>query len=261
MADRNDSPPFECVDNSPALPPFYMDQRLYRFDSPLHRGTIVDRPNRFLLRVDFEGSTADVFLANPGVLSTVYAERREVLCTQVVGADRKTDYDAIAIRVDDIDVLVHTPLANDLFESALEQNLLDPFDRYVDYLREPDFPDHGRADFLLASETGDQAYVEVKSCTHVEDGIAKFPDSPTTRGRRHLRSLRAVVDDDTDAHVVFVIQRPDSTTFQPFAEVDPDFAELLEAARAAGVHLHAIEMTFDPPTVRLTETSVPIRFP
>ena len=66
---------------------------------------------------------------------------------------------------------------------------------------------------------GDTAYVEVKSCTHLEDGTAKFPDRQTERDRRHLQSLEKLHSDGYEAHVVFVVQRPDVERFHPYRNV------------------------------------------
>lgn len=237
-----------------------MSAALYRFESALRSGVIRDRPNRFLLEVEFEGTRETVYLSNPGVLSTVYATGREVVCIPAEGEGRKTSFTAVAIRVDDIYVTVHTVLANDLFEAALTSGRLPDFGPVSDVIREPPLPDHGRTDFRLKQPTGD-AYVEVKACTHVEERVGKFPDSPTERGRRHLRGIESVLDSDTTGYVVFVVQRPDVDIVEPFREIDPDFASILAAVSNAGVQLQAFTTTFRPPTVYLQEPSIPVRIP
>lgn len=233
---------------------------LHTFEGELVTGTIVDRPNRFVVRVRFDESPERVFLGDPGALEDVLEPGREILCSPVADPDRSTGYDAIAVHVDDVFVSVRAALANDLFENALEQELVPAFVNYAVRTREPQLPDHGRTDFLLDAPDGQAAYVEVKSCTHVEDGVAKFPDRQTERGRRHLESLRDLHDEGDETHVVFVIQRPDVERFRPYRSVDPDFADLLSSVRSAGVGVHAIATDFDPPHYWLREESVPIEF-
>ena len=46
-----------------------------------------------------------------------------------------------------------------------------------------------RIDFLLTNQENKKMLLEVKGCTLVEDGIAKFPDAPTLRGKKHLEEL------------------------------------------------------------------------
>lgn len=232
-------------------------ERLLRFDGELRRGTVVDRPNRFVVRVRFDGNPEPAFLGDPGALS-VLQPGRDVLCSLVDDPDRSTDYDAIAVDAGGVHVSLRAAFANDLFERALERGALPPFTGYALRRREPPLPDHGRTDFLLDTPTGEPAFVEVKSCTHVEDGVGLFPDRQTERGRRHLRSLRALRRDGVESHVVFVVQRPDASRVKPFREVDPGFADLLAQVREVGVGVHALAIEFDPPDYRLHEPEVPV---
>ena len=45
-------------------------------------------------------------------------------------------------------------------------------------------------DFLLENQSGDPFYLEVKSVTYVQNGVAKFPDAVTRRGLLHLKLLQ-----------------------------------------------------------------------
>ena len=224
----------------------------------LETGTVVDRPNRFVVRVRFDAGPERAFLGDPGALENIVEPGREILCSAVDDPDRATDHDAVAVLVGDEYVSVRTTLANDLFERALACGSLPAFEGYRLRRREPGLPDGGRSDFLLDAPDGDLAYVEVKSCTHVEDGVALFPDRQTERGRRHLRSLERLAGDGYDAHVVFVVQRPDVDRLSPFRAVDPGFADLLGRVAAAGVGVHAIATAFEPPHYRLHDESLPV---
>lgn len=231
---------------------------LLKFEDRLIEGELVERPNRFVLMVRFETTPKRVFLADPGALENVIEPGRPVLCSPADGPDRKTDYDAIAVEMDGIYVSVRAAFANLLFEAAIEQNRLSAFEGYHIRTREPALPDHGRTDFRLEDPDRQTAFVEVKSCTHIENGIAKFPDRQTERGRRHLRSLASIIDKGDQAYVVFVIQRPDAETFEPYRAVDPEFADLLERVSEAGVGLHAMVTAFEPPAYSLVESQIPI---
>lgn len=231
---------------------------LRSLDGDLVRGEIVDRPNRFVVTVAFDGPPERVFLGDPGALENVIEAGRPILCSPANDPDRKTGYDAIAVRAGDIYVSVRAAFANELFRIAISKGLIPPFDGYRILESEPKLPDHGRTDFLLEGPAGDPGWVEVKSCTHVEDGIAKFPDRQTERGRRHLRALETFVEDGDEAHVVFVVQRPDAQVFRPYRTVDSEFADLLARVAEAGVGLHAIVTAFEPPTYWLRSADLPI---
>ena len=239
-----------------------MDDPLLTHEGELRSGTIVDRPNRFVLRVAFDGAVEQVHLGDPGVLPTVLASGNDILCSPVEDADRVTAYDAIAARTDETDVGLRATLANDLFERALERNAL-PWLEVADdasIRREPPLPvpDRGRADFLLESIDGERTYVEVKSCSLARDDVARFPDRSTERGRRQLRSLERLAAEGTDCRVVFVVQRPDVAAFRPLREVDPAFADLLDRVRAAGVDVRAVVTPFEPPHYYLRDVDLPV---
>lgn len=226
-------------------------------DGDLVAGTVVDRPNRFVVRVRFDATPERVFLGDPGALA-VLQPGREVLCSPVDDPERATDYDAIAVDADGVYVSLRAALANDHFAAAVGRGLLPAFEGTTIREREPPLPDHGRADFLVDGLAPKPAYVEVKSCTHVENGVGKFPDRQTERGRRHLRSLRGLAEAGRTAHLVFVVQRPDADRVRPFREVDPGFADLLDEIRAAGVDIHAMSVAFDPPDYRLIDPDLPV---
>ena len=81
--------------------------------------------------------------------------------------------------------------------------------------------------------------LEVKGCTLVEDGLAKFPDAPTLRGTKHLMELSHSLDDGFNAAVLFLIIRDDSLEFTPNKAMDPDFSEALMKAKEKGVLIFA----------------------
>ncbi|MFB6096113.1 MAG: DNA/RNA nuclease SfsA [Haloferacaceae archaeon] len=236
---------------------------LHTVERDLLAGAVIERPNRFVVRVAFDGGASNsdgerVFLGDPGALR-VLQPGATVLCAPAANDDRKTDYDAVAVADGDTWVSLRAAFANDLVEAALARDLLPGFGGYTQRRREPPLPDHGRSDFLLAAPDGTDVYLEVKSCTHVEDGVAKFPDRQTERGRRHLRSLIDLHGDDAACHLLFVVQRPDADALEPFRAVDPEFADLLVEARDAGVGLHAATTRFDPPAYALADPDLPIR--
>jgi sugar fermentation stimulation protein A len=232
--------------------------RLLTVDAELMTGTIIDRPNRFVVRVRFGDTRERVFLGDPGALEGIVEPGYKILCSPVNDSDRSTDYDAIAVFVGDVCVSVRTTLANDLFESGIRGDAISVFDGYKLEEREPSLPDHGRTDFRLITPNNTTAYVEVKSCTCIDNMIAKFPDRQTERGRRHLRSLQKLHNDGYESHIVFVVQRPDVKRFQPYRDVDPEFADLLANVQESGVEVHAIVTAFEPPHYRLQNNDLSI---
>ena len=70
--------------------------------------------------------------------------------------------------------------------------------------------------------------------------MARFPDAPTARGKRHVEELTDRVRRGDAAMVLFVVQRDDARRVGPYRAIDPAFAAALGAARAAGVMLRAV---------------------
>lgn len=219
---------------------------------------LVDRPNRFTLRVKFSRGVERVYFPNPGKLSTVVAPGREVLCEKVKGPQRRTRFNAFAIGLEGFYVTVNSSFANLIFLEALRKGMLEGFEGYSVVAREEELPGYGRIDFVLRTEGGEKAFVEVKSCTHVEGGVAKFPDRPTERGRRHLMGLTRLAKEGKKCHLVFVIQRPDARIFKPFEEVDQEFAVLLKKAVRVGVEARAFTTDFKPPRLYISNPELPI---
>jgi len=92
--------------------------RLLTVDAELMTGTIIDRPNRFVVRVRFGDTRERVFLGDPGALEGIVEPGYKIICSPVNDSDRSTDYDAIAVFVGDVCVSVRTTLANDPFSRA-----------------------------------------------------------------------------------------------------------------------------------------------
>lgn len=230
---------------------------LARLDDRLQVGTVAERPNRFVLSVRFGQVIEPVHLADPGELAFL-TEGTSVYCRPVDDPDRTTRFDAMLADIDGTMVSLRPTLANDLFCAAVDAGALPSFAEAQVVEREPAYPDGGRADArLTVDDERIPWFVEVKSCTHVVGGVGKFPDRPSARARRHLSSLIALARDGARASLVFVVQRPDVERVVPFAEVDPDFADLLGEADDAGVAVNAFSVRIEPPVYRLDTPALP----
>ena len=128
-------------------------------------------------------------------------------------------------------------LPNALVWESWRDGTLPHFEGYPSARREVRYHD-SRLDMLLESPAG-KCYVEVKSVTLVQDGVARFPDAPTDRGRRHVSTLVRAVEEGYRAAAVFVIQRADAVGLSPYDAHDPLFGAALREAVAAGVEAYA----------------------
>lgn len=214
---------------------------------PTIPATFLRRDNRYRLTVAVDGEEVAAHLSDPGRLEELLVPGRTLYLapagalSRAPSAGRKTAYDAVLADYDGVLVSVMPRLANTLLEEALRAGWRPGSageHAYPDLRREAPLG-ASRIDFLLSGPTG-RLWVEAKSCSLVEGGLALFPDAPTARGARHLGELVDAVAAGDGAAVVFVIQRGDARRLAPHRARDPRFAERLAAARRAGVGVHAL---------------------
>jgi sugar fermentation stimulation protein A len=202
----------------------------------LVRGRFIKRDNRFRATVEVDDQIDWAHVPNSGRLQELFTPDRLVWLSRASAAHRKTDYDLKLVDYDGVLVSVDARLPNALFAEALENKQLSEFDYPI--VRQEINYGHSRLDFRLSGPQG-HCWVETKSVTLVKNGQALFPDAPTSRGRKHLHSLIDARRAGDQAAVVFIIQRPDATTFSPHLEADPQFAAALGQAEAADVKIRA----------------------
>jgi sugar fermentation stimulation protein A len=204
---------------------------------PLVAGRFVRRDNRFRVAVRVGREQVAAHLPNSGRLTELLVSGRSCWLTEFDSPHRKTRFDLTLVEFAGRLVSVDARLPNALFAEALAAEELEPFQGYDRCEREVRLGE-SRLDFRLSGPAGVE-WVEVKSVTLVEDGIAHFPDAPTVRGARHVRELVATVRSGEKAAVVFVIQRPDARSFVPHDEADVAFGIVLRDAAEAGVGVYA----------------------
>lgn len=207
-----------------------------RYPSRLIEAKLLERPNRFLGVVDIDGREELCFIPNPGRMHELMVPNAGVYLLEKRGEHRKTRYDMVLVDYGDIMVGVDSRLPNTLLAEAVNAGRLNDFRGYTVERTEPVFHD-SRLDLVL-SDGQERVMVETKSCTLVEDGVALFPDAPTERGGRHMRTLVKALETGRSA-AVFVIQRGDASEFRPNDGTDPEFGEALRRAASMGVETYA----------------------
>ena len=100
--------------------------------------------------------------------------------------------------------------------------------------------------------------VTLNSDLVTEDDAACFPDAATERGRKHLRELMDIVRCGERAAMFYLVQRADGRCFAPADFIDPEYADLLYAAVAAGVEIYPYRADISAQGVDLGE-QLPLR--
>ena len=196
----------------------------------------VSRINRFLGLVVLEGVKVEVFIPNPGRMEELLHPGAIVWIANKKALHRKTVFDLVLVEHDGTLVSVDSRTPNTVLAEAIQAGTTPEFEKYTVERREPSYDD-SRFDLLL-TDGQRKLTLEVKSCTLVEDGVALFPDAPTKRGTRHLKTLIKALHEGRSA-ILFLIQRADANTFQPNEKTDPEFAKALREAAFKGVEVYA----------------------
>ena len=224
---------------------------------PLVEGRFIKRLNRFAALVDVERREYLCHVPNSGRMGELLVPGfRVLLAPAPEGTNRKTSFDLALVDTGDALSSADARLPNKLVAEALLRKRLPQFESYPVARSEQVFGE-SRLDFLLEGPTG-KCYVETKSVTLVEDGVGLFPDAPTIRGVKHLRSLMAAGKEGHEAAVVFVIQRHDAEAFAPHDIADPLLGTTLREAVAAGVDARAYRCRVSERCIILAD-EVPVR--
>ena len=207
------------------------------------KGRFLERPNRFIARVELDGAVETVHVKNTGRCRELLVPDCTVYLADEGHAARKTRYDLIAVEkagtgLINMDSQVVNAVAGEWFpQSGL-------FAAGASFRREVT---HGNSRFDFAVEEGARRhFVEVKGVTLEQNGVALFPDAPTLRGVKHLQELEACVKQGFGAWVLFVIQMEGMSCFCPNEAMHPQFAEALRSAAKAGVHVLAVDCRVAP---------------
>ena len=209
-----------------------------RHEPPLLEATLLRRYQRFLADVRLpDDATITVHCPNSGSMRSCLGEGWPARLSDSRNPKRKLRYTLEMVHNGRCWIGVNTQLPNRLAEEALLAGRLPGLAGCTEVRREVRYGVNSRID-LLANDGGRQCYIEVKNVTLVEaDGVYRFPDAVTTRGRKHLAELSAMVAAGHRAVMLFVIQRADGSYFAPATAIDPEYAAALRLAHEAGVEI------------------------
>jgi sugar fermentation stimulation protein A len=206
--------------------------------------TFLSRPNKFLVVARLEsGQEVEAHLADPGRLKDLLYPGVNGWVVHVLGPNRKTAYDFIAVKHEDIIVSLDTRVPNHLVRELLASGWLFP-DITFDEVRQEYRHASSRVDFYCRQDTTSYL-IEVKSAGFVDDEVALFPDAPTKRGTRHVKELISAIGEGYTPIIVFVIQRPDASSVSSNRGIDPAFSKALSEAWEAGVRMVAFTNRLD----------------
>ena len=223
-----------------------------KFGEKIVEGVFLERPNRYLARIEIEGQETLAHVPDPGRLPGLLLANRKVMLAHQPSEKRKTDYTLVLVRHGSIWVSTFPAFANSLVANALMEQSLSFLKGYSNFSSEVK-AGNSRFDFRLDFPKN-SAYVEVKSVSLVEDSIGKFPDAPTKRGIKHVQELMELCGKGYRTAVLFVSQRSDTKSITCNDNIDPEFGKCLRLAEKEGVELYGMNCKVTPTSISLNES-------
>lgn len=213
--------------------------------------TFLRRENRFIALVELasDQSVVKAHLANTGRMRELLVTGRRCYLLPASNPARKTKWDLFLIEQNDSLVCLRAVFANNLVASWLDEGVLPFCNGLISYKMEQRIGEH-RFDFLLHYQNWD-CVMEVKSVNYISDGLARFPDAPTSRGAAHVKTLVALANQGVHTALVFVTMGQPVETLVFNRPHDPIFADAMLEAKKAGVETLVCESGFTSKTAIL----------
>ena len=219
--------------------------------------SIKGRINRFVVEISAEGRTQRAHINNTGRLLEFLVGGRKAACLPAHGG--KTAYRLFAIKEKTAWALIDTQLQMRAFEQAVGRGQIPWLACWRMQRRNPRLGE-SVLDYLFVEEKGSgELYMEVKSAALRRGSYAMYPDCPTLRGQRHVRTLIGHARKGEKAAICFVAAFKGAAAFRPYVSGDPAVAALLKKAAGVGVDIRAVSMYFDGQGVRLDSPNLPVK--
>ena len=229
-----------------------------KFPAPLKTGRLIKRYKRFLADVKLDsGEEITAHCANPGSMLGLAEPGSKVWLSMNDNPKRKLKFSWELLEVDlgagPVLVGINTSLPNGLVAEAIQSGEIAELSGYPALRREVKYGVNSRIDILLEKDDLSRCYVEIKN-VHLmrKSGLAEFPDSVTSRGRKHLVELSAMVAQGHRAVMVYLVQRGDAEAFSLARDIDPAYGEAFDAATQAGVEAFAYKCAITPQAINVS---------
>jgi sugar fermentation stimulation protein A len=215
-------------------------------------GKLVKRYKRFLADVKLgNGQLVTAHCPNTGSMIGCSEPGSPVFLTYHDDPKRKLNHTWQLIQTPASLVGVNTMIPNRLVERSIRAGVIPEFKSAVNVRREVSIGNRSRIDLQLINADGRACYIEIKNCTLVEDGIARFPDAVTARGVKHLNELERLCAQGNQCVMFYFIQRMDACGFQPADHIDPAYGATLRRVTKNGVQVMAYDVHVDLRGIRL----------
>ena len=205
------------------------------FTKSLIKGKLIKRYKRFFTDVKLDDGIVTAHCPNTGSMKGLLEEGNDVFILPNNNPKRKLKYGLEIIKTRKNLVGVNTHMANRIVQHALENNLIKELKNNDLIKPEVFFNKETRFDFLIEKDK-QKIFVEVKNVTLFRDKkIAEFPDSVTSRGSKHLKTLISAIKKGYKSYLLFLVQIQGVESFKIAKDIDKEYYENYLLAKKAGV--------------------------
>jgi len=221
-----------------------MDTAMFPLFKALQKATLIKRYKRFLADVLLEnGETITIYCPNTGAMTHCADEGDDIYFSTSDNPKRKYQFTWELTHTQAGHwICIHSQLANQMVADALQAKQIPELNNYAQCKAEVRYgSENSRIDFLLSSEGRRDCYVEVKSCTLLDESLTVgqgfFPDTVSLRGQKHLRELMQMKALGFRAVLVFAVLHSGIKRVDAASHIDANYGELFEQAKEAGVEV------------------------
>jgi sugar fermentation stimulation protein A len=208
-----------------------------KFKEQLLQGTLIKRYKRFFADINYKNNTIIAHCPNTGSMDGLLAKGNKVFFSKSDNPKRKLKYTLEIIKSANSLIGINTLITNKIVLEALKKKRIKELNRFTEIQSEVKFNDHTRFDFLVSNSSA-KCFLEVKNVTLKRNKhIAEFPDSPTSRGLKHLNELCIAKKNGYMSYVLFLIQRTDCNSFKIAGDIDNEYLLGFKKALKLGVKM------------------------
>ena len=206
-----------------------------KFTKALIKGKLIKRYKRFFADIKLDKEIVIAHCPNTGSMKGLLDEGNEVFISKNDDPKRKLKYTLEIIKVKKKLVGVNTHFANKIAYHGLSNNLVREISNNDNIKPEVFFDKETRFDFFI-QKSKRKIFVEVKNVTLFRDlKTAEFPDTITSRGSKHLKTLITATKKGYKSYLLFLVQIQGVESFKIAKDIDKEYFENYLLAKKAGV--------------------------
>ena len=206
-----------------------------KFTKALIKGKFLKRYKRFFADIKVNKEIIIAHCPNTGSMMGLLNENTDAWVLKNEDPKRKLKYTLQILKASKNLIGVNTHLANKLVHEGLQNNTLLEFKNLDKIVTEKFYNKETRFDFLV-EKNKKKIFIEVKNVTLIRDGkTSEFPDTITTRGSKHIKTLMDAHKKGYECYVLFLVQIENCKHFRIAKDIDNEYYENYKLAKKSGV--------------------------